>query len=122
MIAGPDISGLSHAQKDALIGSLMAQVAALVARVAELEAKLSLPAKTPDNPSLAIEGTETAGAGRAQGEGQPACGGASPASSRSDIEARLPGLALPRLRRRCFGRRAEPLRELGQLRRYDIAM
>src|SRR5271165_6181555 len=60
----------------------------------------------------AIEGTEAVGAGRAQGEGQPACGGASPASSRSDIEARIPGLALPRLRRRCFGRRAEPLREL----------
>src|SRR5271167_3744990 len=52
MTVGPDISGLSHAQKDALIGSLMAQVAALVARVAELEAKLGLPSKTPDNSSL----------------------------------------------------------------------
>lgn len=52
MTVGPDISGLSHAQKDALIGSLMAQVAALVARVAELEAKLGLPLKTPDNSSL----------------------------------------------------------------------
>jgi len=52
MTVGPDISGLSHAQKDALIGSLMAQVAALVARVAELEAKLGLPPKTPDNSSL----------------------------------------------------------------------
>src|SRR5271167_2622428 len=52
MTVGPDISGLSHAQKDALIGSLMAQVAALVARVAELEAKLGLPPKTPYNSSL----------------------------------------------------------------------
>src|SRR5271165_4124862 len=41
----------------------------------------------------AIEGTEAVGAGRAQGEGQPACGGASPASSRSDIEARISGVA-----------------------------
>src|SRR5208337_5451527 len=52
MTVGPDISGLSHAQKDALIGSLMAQVAALVARVAALEARLGEPPKTPDNSSL----------------------------------------------------------------------
>jgi transposase len=52
MSAGPDLSGLSHAQKDALIGALMAQVAALTARIAELEAKLGLPPKTPDNSSV----------------------------------------------------------------------
>jgi len=52
MSAGPDLSGLSHEQKDALIASLMAQVAALSARVAELEAKLDQPPKTPDNSSL----------------------------------------------------------------------
>jgi transposase len=52
MSAGPDLSGLSHAQKDALIGALMAQVAALTARIAELEAKLGLPPKTPDNSSI----------------------------------------------------------------------
>ena len=52
MAAGPDISNLSHAQKDALIASLMAQVAALTARLAELEAKLGLPPKTPDNSSV----------------------------------------------------------------------
>jgi transposase len=52
MAAGPGISNLSHAQKDALIASLMAQVAALTARLAELEAKLGLPAKTPDNSSV----------------------------------------------------------------------
>jgi transposase len=52
MSSGSDLSGLSHAQKDALIGALMAQVAALTARIAELEAKLSLPPKTPDNSSV----------------------------------------------------------------------
>jgi len=35
MSVGPDISSLSHAQKDALIASLMGQVAALTARIAE---------------------------------------------------------------------------------------
>ena len=48
MSAGPDPSSLSHAQKDALIAALMAQVASLTARVAEFEAKLGLPPKTPD--------------------------------------------------------------------------
>ena len=52
MSAGPDLSLLSHEQKDALIHTLMAQVAALTARVAELEAKLGLPPKTPDNSSV----------------------------------------------------------------------
>ena len=51
----PDLSQLSHAQKDALIVVLWAQaeqVAALTARVAELEAKLNEPPKTPDNSSV----------------------------------------------------------------------
>jgi transposase len=52
MAAGPNVSQLSHAQKDALIASLMAQVAALTARLAEMQAKLGLPAKTPDNSSV----------------------------------------------------------------------
>jgi len=52
MPGGPNLSLLSHEQKDALITALMAQVAALTARVAELEAKLGLPPKTPDNSSL----------------------------------------------------------------------
>ena len=52
MSAGPDLSLLSHEQKDALIHTLVAQVAALTARVAELEAKLGLPPKTPDNSSV----------------------------------------------------------------------
>src|SRR5918997_438651 len=48
----PDLSSLSHAEKDALMHALWAQVQALPARVAELEAKLGLPRKTPDNSSL----------------------------------------------------------------------
>src|SRR5919206_1902950 len=48
----PDLASLSHAEKDALIRALWAQVQALTARVAELEAKLSLPPKTANNSSL----------------------------------------------------------------------
>ncbi len=52
MTALPDLSQLTHEEKDALIRVLWAQVQALVARVAELEAKLNVPPKTPDNSSL----------------------------------------------------------------------
>ena len=55
----PDLSSLSHGEKDALIHALWAQVQALTAqigiltgRVAELEARLGVPPKTPDNSSL----------------------------------------------------------------------
>ena len=48
----PDLSHLTHEQKDALILALWAQVQALTARVAELEARLGAPPKTPDNSSL----------------------------------------------------------------------
>ena len=48
----PDLNHLTHAEKDALIRALWAQVQALTARVAELEAKLAAPPKTPDNSSL----------------------------------------------------------------------
>jgi transposase len=48
----PDLSQLSPAEKDALILALWAQTRALTARVAELEAKLDEPSKTPDNSSL----------------------------------------------------------------------
>jgi len=55
----PDLSYLTHEEKDALILALRVQVQALtvqvqtlVARVAELEAKLNVPPKTPDNSSL----------------------------------------------------------------------
>jgi transposase len=48
----PDLSQLTHEEKDALIRALWAQVQALTARVAELEARLKAPPKTPDNSSL----------------------------------------------------------------------
>ena len=55
----PDLSRLTHEEKDALIRALWAQVQALTAqvrtlvvRVAELEARLDVPPKTPDNSSL----------------------------------------------------------------------
>src|SRR5215218_8651148 len=48
----PDLSSLSHAEEDALIRALWAQVQALTARVAALEARLGLPPRTPDNSSL----------------------------------------------------------------------
>ncbi len=51
MIELPDLSYLTHAEKDALIRALWAQVQALAARVAELEARLGAPPKTPDNSS-----------------------------------------------------------------------
>jgi transposase len=48
----PDLSHLTHEQKDALILALWAQVQALTARVAELEARLGTPTKRPDTSSL----------------------------------------------------------------------
>jgi transposase len=48
----PDLNHLSHAEKDALIHALWAQVQSLTARVAALEAKLNEPSKSPDNSSL----------------------------------------------------------------------
>jgi transposase len=47
----PDLDHLSHAEKDALIRALWAQVQALTARVAELEARLGGPPKNSDNSS-----------------------------------------------------------------------
>ena len=48
----PDLSQLTHDEKDALIRALRAQVQVLTARVAELEAKLAGPPTTPGNSSL----------------------------------------------------------------------
>ena len=47
----PDLRHLSHADKDALILALWTQIQALTAGVAELEARQSVPPKTPDNSS-----------------------------------------------------------------------
>jgi transposase len=48
----PDLFCLSHDEKDALIRALWAQLRTLTARVAELEARLGGPPKTPDNSSV----------------------------------------------------------------------
>ena len=47
----PNLRHLSHAEKDALILALWAQVQALTARIVALEARLSDPPKTSDNSS-----------------------------------------------------------------------
>ena len=47
----PDFRSLDRSDKDALIVALLARIEELAARVAELEAKLGLPPKTPDNSS-----------------------------------------------------------------------
>jgi len=48
----PNLDHLSHAEKDDLIRALWAQVQGLTARLAEVEARLSEPSKTPDNSSV----------------------------------------------------------------------
>jgi transposase len=52
MVSPPDLSKLTEAEKDALILALWAQVQALTARIAALEARLKQPPKTPDNSGL----------------------------------------------------------------------
>ena len=48
----PDLNDLSHAEKDALIRALWQRLEVAEQRVAELEARLGEPSKTPDNSSL----------------------------------------------------------------------
>jgi transposase len=48
----PDLSRLSHAEKDVLILALFQRLEAAERRIAELEARLGEPPKTPDNSSL----------------------------------------------------------------------
>src|SRR5208337_1606644 len=113
MAAGPNLSNLSHAQKDALIASLMAQVAALTARLAELEAKLGLPPKTPDNSSVPpSKGQKKSEPSTPKAKANPHARGASSAPSQPDLRADRVGVCLPRLRLRRFERPAKSLRDL----------
>ena len=48
----PDLSRLSHGEKDALISGLWEQVQTLTHRVAELEARLNEPPKNSGNSSV----------------------------------------------------------------------
>jgi transposase len=48
----PDLNLLDGAAKDALILAQAQMIASLTKRIAELEAKLGLPARRPDNSSL----------------------------------------------------------------------
>lgn len=52
MLEFPDLDHLSHAEKDALIRALWQRLEAAERRIAELEARLAEPGKTPDNSSL----------------------------------------------------------------------
>src|SRR4051812_41292660 len=52
MMPPPDLSRLTEAEKDTLILALWAQVQALTARVAHLEARLNEPTRTSSNSSL----------------------------------------------------------------------
>ena len=87
------------AQADA-IGALTRQVEALSARVAELEAKLGLPPKTPDNSSVpAVEGPEAFGAVGAEAKAKPHVGAHRPLHPNPTPGA-MSSRALPWLRRR----------------------
>ena len=73
----PPLDSLSHAEKDALILALLARVEELCARVAELEAKLGLPPKTPDNSSTPPSKGQKASApatGKSEGKRKPHAG------------------------------------------------
>jgi len=52
MVAVPDLSRLSGAEKDALILALLERLKMAEQRIAELEARLTEPPKTPDNSSV----------------------------------------------------------------------
>jgi transposase len=51
MTPPPDFSSLSSAEKDGLIGTLLARIDALIAENAALRERLNLPPKTPENSS-----------------------------------------------------------------------
>jgi transposase len=87
MPCGPDLSQLSHAQKDALIATLMAELAAMKARLAEMEAKLGLPPKTPDNSSVPpSKGQKASESSKPKGKANPHAGAHRPLHSNPTSE------------------------------------
>ena len=82
MSPAPDFSSLTHAEKDALIATLLARIDALMAenvalraRVADLEARLGLPPKTPDNSSTPpSQGHKASGEASSKPKGKPHAG------------------------------------------------
>jgi hypothetical protein len=96
----PALNHLSHAEKDALIQALWAQVQGLLARVAALEAKLGEPSKNSDNSSLpGDEGAEAqqAGEGQAYGAAHRQSGPQSmPLRRRGAVAARWPAIPTKR--------------------------
>lgn len=90
--------------KDALIAALMARIevlvaenAALASRVAELEVKLGLPPKTPDNSSVPpSKGQKPSGSSAAKGKARPHAGAhrrlhPNPTSKREVLATTCPG-------------------------------
>ena len=68
----PPRTHLSHAEKDALILALRAQIQTLTAPIAALDAKVSDPPKTPDNSSTApSKGQQSNRPEQAKGGGRP---------------------------------------------------
>jgi transposase len=72
MSAPLDLSSLDEAAKDALILAQAELIASLTKRIAELEAKLGLPPKTPDNSSLPpSRGRKASGEAASKPKGKP---------------------------------------------------
>ena len=78
----PDLPSMNPSEKDALIFALLARIDALIAenaalraRVAELEAKLGLPPKTPNNSSTPpSQGRKASGDAATKAKGNPHAG------------------------------------------------
>src|ERR1035437_3192686 len=103
MSAGPDILSLSHAQKDALIASLMGQIAALTARIPDLEAKQGLPSNTSENSSVPpSKGQKPSETSTPKVKANPHAGAHRPLHPNPASERIVSAFFLPRLWLRCF--------------------
>jgi len=72
VIAPPDLKTLDSAGKDALILAQAETIGLLTKRIAELEAKLGLPPKTPDNSSVPpSKGQKPSGSSKSKAKAKP---------------------------------------------------